>query len=267
MMHDPFYTRDGDLFLPTPAAHGPWSQDSLHGRAVIGLLAVVIEARHGADDFMPARLTVDMFRLPTTAPVQIVTRVIRSGLRIRLIEAEFVSAGASMARATCQMLRRTENPAGTVWSPPNWRVPAPADIPPPGDPRSGHGGRWATRPITGAMGTRGPRQLWMSEVREMVGGMALTPFARVAAAADYASPFANAGDHGLGYINTDVTLYLHRLPMGEWIGFEVVNHHATDGVAIGECFLYDETGPIGSATVAALGQRKVLKPKTQPPPQ
>jgi hypothetical protein len=35
----------------------------------------------------------------------------------------------------------------------------------------------------------------------------------------------------------------------------VVNHGATDGVAIGECFLHDEQGPIGSATVAALAQR------------
>jgi hypothetical protein len=52
-------------------------------------------------------------------------------------------------------------------------------------------------------------------------------------------------------------LYLHRLPMKQWIGFEVVNRrHATDGVAIGECFLYDQQGPIGTSTVAALAQRK-----------
>jgi Thioesterase-like superfamily len=84
---------------------------------------------------------------------------------------------------------------------------------------------------------------------------------RVAVAADFASPFANAGDHGLGYINSDVTLYLHRLPEQQWIGFEVVNHHATDGVAIGECFLYDQQGPIGTSTVAALAQRKPILPK------
>jgi hypothetical protein len=36
----------------------------------------------------------------------------------------------------------------------------------------------------------------------------------------------------------------------------VVNHHATEGVAIGECFLYDQKGPIGTSTVAALAQRK-----------
>jgi acyl-CoA thioesterase len=104
----------------------------------------------------------------------------------------------------------------------------------------------------------------MSEVRDLVEGAPLTPFVRAAVAADFASPFANAGDQGLGYINSDVTLYLHRLPVKEWIGFEVVNHHATDGIAIGECFLYDQQGPIGSSTVAALAQRKPMTPVAPP---
>jgi hypothetical protein len=161
------------------------------------------------------------------------------------------------------LLRRTENPEGEVWSPPNWDAPKPADIPAPTDPRLGMNGKWTTRPIVGAMGTVGPRRLWMSEVRDLVEGTPLTPFVRVAVAADLASPFANAGDHGLGYINSDVTLYVHRLPVTPWIGFEVVNHHAADGIAIGECWLYDEKGPIGTSTVAALAQRK---PMTNVPP-
>ena len=46
--------------------------------------------------------------------------------------------------------------------------------------------------------------------------------------------------------------------MTEWVGFEVVNHHSRDGVAIGECWLYDEEGAIGTSTVAALAQRKTM---------
>ena len=81
-----------------------------------------------------------------------------------------------MARASCQLLRRTENPEGKVWSPPNWEVPKPADIPAPTDPRLGMNGKWTTRPIAGRMGSLGQRRLWMSEVRELVEGMPLTPF-------------------------------------------------------------------------------------------
>src|ERR1700731_568169 len=167
-----------------------------------------------------------------------------------------------MARASCQLLRKTESPQGRVWSPPNWDVPAPSDIPAPSDPRLGMNGKWATRPITGAMGTLGPRRLWISEVRDLVEGTPLTPFVRVAVAADFASPFANAGDKGLGYINSDVTLYLHRLPVKEWIGFEVVTPHPPTGAATGEFFLYDQQGPIGPAPVAARAQRK---PMAKPP--
>jgi acyl-CoA thioesterase len=150
-----------------------------------------------------------------------------------------------------------------VWSPPNWDVPKPADIPAPTDPRLGMNGKWTTRPIAGRMGLLGQRRLWMSEVRELVEGTPLTPFDCVALAADFASPFANAGEKGLGFINSDVTLYLHRLPVTKWIGFDVVNHQASAGIAIGECWLYDEQGPIGTSTVAALAQRK---PMTDVPP-
>jgi acyl-Coa thioesterase superfamily protein/acyl-CoA thioesterase superfamily protein len=265
MTNQPFFTKDRDAFIPTDAARGPWDPKSLHGRVIIGLLAFAIEQRHGAEGFVPARLTVDMFRLPTLAPIEVTSRVIRDGLRIRVVEAEFVSGGVSMARASCQLLRKTQNSEGQVWSAPNWDVPLPADIPVPTDPRLGMNGKWTTRPISGAMGTVGPRQVWMSEVRDLVDGTPLTPFVRVAVAADFASPFANAGDHGLGYINSDVTLYLHRLPEQEWIGFEVVNHHATDGIAIGECWLYDQQGPIGTSTVAALAQRKPIPPKPATP--
>ena len=69
MTNQPFFTTDGDAFIPTKVANGPWDPNSLHGRVIIGLLAFVIEQRHGGDDFVPARLTVDMFRLTNFSPV------------------------------------------------------------------------------------------------------------------------------------------------------------------------------------------------------
>jgi Thioesterase-like superfamily len=257
--NQPFFSASGEAFLPNPIANGPWDPKSMHGRVVMGLLAHIIEQRHGGAEFVPARLTVDMFRLPNImTPVEVKTKLIRDGLRIRVVEADFFSGGVAMARASCQLLRRTENPQGNIWSPPNWDAPKPKDITAPTDPRLGMHGKWTTRPIVGHMGSFGPRRLWMGEVRELVEGVVLTPFVRVALAADFTSPFANAGDQGLAFINSDVTLYLHRLPVTQWVGLEVVNHHATDGIAIGECWLYDERGAIGSSTVAALAQRKPM---------
>jgi len=44
------------------------------------------------------------------------------------------------------------------------------------------------------------------------------------AAADIANPLANSGTNGLEFINGDITLYIARLPVDEWIGFEVAQN-------------------------------------------
>jgi hypothetical protein len=104
--NQPFFTQDNDAFIPTSVANGPWDAKSPHGRVIIELLAFVIEQRHGGDDFVPTRLTVDMFRLPGFAPIEVKTRLIRDGLRIKVVEADFHSGGVAMARASCQCCAR-----------------------------------------------------------------------------------------------------------------------------------------------------------------
>ena len=259
MQNEPFFQRDGILYVPQPIARGPWNPQSLHGRVIAGLLGHALEEAFGEPDFVPARLTVDMFKLPGFDPIEVRTALVRQGGRIKVAEAEFISGGVSMAKASCQFLRRTEAPEGRVYGPGNWDVPKPEDITP---PDYGPMGRmWATRPIKGGFNDPNDvRQTWMAEVREIVGGMPLTPFQRVAVACDFVSPFAHVSDKGLGYINSDVTLYLHRLPVGEWIGFEKTDHQAAEGIAVGECRLYDKQGPIGFASCAALGQKRPPPP-------
>ena len=87
MTNMPFFTRDGDTFHPTEVANGPWDPTSLHGRVIVGLLGFAIEERHSGPEFVPARLTVDMFRLPTIdKPIEVTTRLVRDGMRIRVVE-------------------------------------------------------------------------------------------------------------------------------------------------------------------------------------
>jgi hypothetical protein len=257
MPNEPFFRKDNGRFVPTRASVGPWDPNSLHGRVIVGLLGSEIERQYGSADYMPARLTVDMYKLPDLSPVEVTTRVVKDGYRIKVVDAEFISGGQSAGRATCQLLRKTENPPGKVWRRAPWDAPKPEDIEPPQDRRFALGGMWKMRPIQGEfLRGSGPRKTWMAEVRELVEGEPLTPFVRVAVAADFASPFAHASDTGLGYINTDVTVYLHREPVGEWIGFESFSHGATSGVAVGDCLLHDEAGHIGSASCTALAQKR-----------
>ncbi|HEY4942663.1 MAG TPA: acyl-CoA thioesterase domain-containing protein [Rhizomicrobium sp.] len=256
MPNEAFFKRDGETYVPQPSARGPWNPNSLHGRVVIGLLGHELERLHGGAEWMPARLTVDMYRLPDFSAITAVTRVVRGGKRIKVVDCELISGGRSVARGTAQFLIRGENAPGKSWSPPNWDAPDPDTLPPP--PPGQFGERmWKMRNISDWFSSNGARRgAWMAEIRELVNGAPLTPFTRVAVAADFASPLANRSENSLGYINTDVTVYLHRLPVGEWIGFEKINHQASDGVAIGECFLYDIEGSIGSASCAALRQAR-----------
>ncbi|MEO6397363.1 MAG: acyl-CoA thioesterase domain-containing protein [Tepidiformaceae bacterium] len=245
-------------------ARGPWDADSLHARVLAALLAHELELRWTEGGFHCARLTIDLYRLPTLAPAEITTRAVREGNRIRVIELEYLSGGVSFARANAVLLKRTDNPPGDRWSPPNWQAPAPETLTEGGfGPNAAENWRpmWETRHITGWPAEIRQHRAWLRETRPLIEEVALTPFVRAASAADWTNPFANWSSEGLQFINADITLYLHRYPEGEWIGFEVTSHHSADGIAVGDCTMYDADGPIGHSLVCAVSNaRRTITP-------
>jgi hypothetical protein len=251
MAAEPFFTLEGTSFAPTDQSRGPWGNDSLHGRVVVGLLAREFEQQHGDPAFQVARLTTDLFRMPRFAPLEVTSSVVREGNRIRVIDGVVTSQGREIAQARAVMLRRADQPEDDIWGPAAWDVPAPDSIEAPA-PRGDREPMWDTRPIDGGFGSAGQRRAWIRETRTLIEGEDLTPFLRVALAADYTNPFANSGTDGLNFVNADVTLYLHRLPTTEWVGFEVNGHHSAEGIAVAECTLYDEQGNIGRSAVTAV---------------
>ncbi len=258
-MEAPFFERSGGSYLPGPHTRGPWSPDSLHGRLLAGLFAHVFERDHHEPPFHFARLTVDMFRMPRIAPIELESEVVRDGRRIRVVVGSMTSEGREIARATAVLLRRAENPPGTVWSPPSWDAPPPDELPVQKLEGTGWTPMWETRPIGGpTFGGSGRKRAWLRETHPLVAGELLTPFVRVAESADFTSPLANSGEGGLHFVNADITLYLQRLPRDEWVGFEVASHQSADGIAVGDCTLYDQAGPIGKSVVCAVANPREL---------
>lgn len=249
-----FFTRDGASFVPQEPARGWWRQDSLHGRAVVGLMGAQIADRHGAADMVPARFTIDMFRLAAFAPARIDTHVIRAGSRMALVEATMIVQGDAVARATMQFLRPADAPPGRVWAPGPWDAPDPDNLPPPPDSQQPR--HFEIRPISGHLGAVVPKRLWLRETCALIADEPLGPYARAVLAADFVSAFAHAGDAGIRYINSDVTLQLHRLPKGEWIGFEATGHEASRGIAVGHCRIHDSDGAIGFIGCTALANER-----------
>jgi hypothetical protein len=241
--------------VPHADARAPWSPDMLHGRLLAGLAAWAIERDHGDPDFVPVRLTVDLYKSPAMALTTVDTTLVRAGGRVRAVDALITVDGHDVARASTLWLRRSEAPGDETSIPgtPMWDAPKPDDAA--GDAGLPVDTTWDIRPIGdrgfGAPGP-GPRRVWTRDRRPLVAGTAFTPFVRAALSADFASPFANSGPDGLDYINADLTLHLGRLPVGDWIGIETNDRVAADGVSVAECRYFDETGPIGFSSVCAV---------------
>lgn len=251
---DAYFTRDPNGYAPLDPARGWWNRDTLHGRAVVGLMGHHIDATHGSAAHVPARLTVDMYRLAAFDVAAIHTRIVHETRRLRLVEAELVVAGRTCALATLQFLAAGESPPGQVWSPPAWDAPHPDALGGPVriDPR-----RLAeTRNVRGKMGALEPKQAWTRETNTLLKDEPLSAFDRMALSADFVSAYVHGADTGIEYMNTDVSLQLARLPKGEWIGYEATGHDASGGIAVGHCRLYDVDGPIGHVACTALANRR-----------
>ena len=58
------------------------------------------------------------------------------------------------------------------------------------------------------------------------------------------------------FINPDLTVYVERPPVGQWICLQAQTRIAPDGVGIAESKLFDEQGQVGRATQALLVARR-----------
>jgi hypothetical protein len=247
-----------DGLQPVPAARSPWSADMLHGRLLAGLAARAVEGASHDPELSIARLTVDMFRSPPMSALHVTTSMIRSGRRVCVMEVSIRSTDTDVARARALLLRRGAHPDGAPWRAPVWDVPLPDTLP--AQAGVDENASWEIRLLNpGGFWTAERKQLWTRDRWQLVEGEGLSPAVRAALAADLPNPMANSSAEGLQFINADLTLFLARPPVSEWIGVEVAGHVGHDGIAVGTCSLYDTTGPFGSSTVCAITNTATLR--------
>jgi hypothetical protein len=240
-----------------PEARSPWAADMLHGRLLAGLAARAIEGMGHDPALRLARLTVDMFRAPPMTAFAVTTRVIRDGRRVRVVDVSIRSAEVEVARASALLLRTGPHPADVPWRASEWDVPHPDTLPSPGDANAFGG--WDIRLVTpGGFWTSERKRCWARDRWQLVAGEEPSPVVRAALAADLPNPLANSSAEGLQFINADLTLFLGRPPVSEWIGLEVAGHLGHDGIALGTCTLYDTSGAIGSSSVCGITNTATL---------
>ncbi|MGW4248116.1 acyl-CoA thioesterase domain-containing protein [Nocardia sp. NPDC004722] len=243
-------------FAPTPYAASEWSKAQLVGPALTGLLARELEREHATDGFVPVRLTVDLFSAARFEPTLTPSVRVRDGRRIRVADVSIVQGGTVAARASAVLLQPSEQPPGELWhrerepQPPSLELAPPSALPRVplfnSDENSTH---WNSVPTDHENNAR--KRTWQNPIR-VITGEELTPFVRVALVAEATSMMTNWGDKGIGFINTDMTLGLSRLPVGPEIGVEADSHFSERGMAVGVATLFDRDGSFGSCMVTSV---------------
>lgn len=244
------FTRiDEDRYQPTQFAQSHWGEDHLNGPAVVGLAAHALETLFGLAEFLPARLTVDLFKAARGVPTSTKAVLIRDGRRVRNSECELVQDGVTVARAVLVQYRRAEAPRGDEWVRPS-DFTRPAELDEERGINIGSDGLGWTTAIVDHQNAA--RKRCFNRTIDVVEGHGNTPFVRAAMAAEGTSLVTNLGTSGVGYINGDLTVALSRLPLDEWIGVEADSHWAADGVSVGASTLFDHLGAFGTGLVTAV---------------
>jgi hypothetical protein len=251
-----YFDRHGDSYHPRSFARGGWGP-LISGHVVGGLLGWAVEDFVGDAEFLPARLTVDLPRPAAIEPVEVHTRDIRGGKRLRLVEAVVRQEGKLVGQATGLFLRRGEQPTGTIWSPDVEMPPLPTDAQQNGNPlfvRTYGWGDSIQAPDEDWPGEGGRKYTWLRLTQPLFDDAPPTAFTRAAMAADVTASLVNWSSDGLKFINADYTLTLSRLPEGDHIGMASHSHSTQDGIATGSAILFDEDGTIGSSMSVSVAQ-------------
>jgi hypothetical protein len=238
-----------DRYLPTKYAQSHWGPDHLNGPALVGLAARALETEFGSPEFMPTRLTVDLFKAARGVPTTTKVTLVRDGRRVRNAECEITQDGVTVVRATMVAYRRSEAPRGEEWASAddfNW----PPELGGVGMSFMGSDGVGWTKGIAEHQHTA--RKRFVNRMVDVVEGNDNTPFVRGAMVAEGASLVTNLGSAGVGYINGDLTVALARLPVDEWMGVQADSHWAADGISVGSATMFDRIGAFGSALVTAV---------------
>jgi hypothetical protein len=253
-------------FLPTELARGPWSELSLHGGPVAALLARAAEAA-GAEaspvPMQPVRLTVELLRPVPLALLSVRARAVRTGRKVQWIEASCsLEDGTLVATARAVLMRSDAVEAPMEHHPVPAPPPPPINCPPSieslaaTDYPAFHNQGVEHCFVAGRFDQEGPATDWIRLLVPVVPGEEPSPLQRVAAAADFGNGVAAPARFDvLRFLNADLSIHLHRLPVGEWVCLDAVMYMSDTGVAQAESALFDERGTIGRSLQSLLLER------------
>jgi len=262
------FHQDGELYVPTHLAQGPWYAGAQHGGAIVGLAAHIAEQAPAAVPMHPARITTELFRSVPMKPLRPRLTHVREGKRIQLLQVSLWDSNETVELARANVLRIRCAPGEIS----DDLIPETAAAEPVAVPEFLDESRRvntnslishlpldqpsfpAAFELRSQRDYASPRSVsWWRLEKPLVAGQPLTSFVRLATTADFlmsAGGLVGATQHVS--INPDLTIYLHTLSNDPWIGIESVVRFDTNGIGVTDANLYDRTSHIGSASKSLL---------------
>jgi hypothetical protein len=252
------FERSDGGFCATELARGPWDPGAQHGGAPAALLIREFERCSPAPELALARVSYEFLRPVPLGQLTVHAELVRPGRRVQLLEGSILAAGVEVVRARALRVGRAELAADLE---PMLRLPGPEQGAPNDFRQAGHP-MFATdameiRFVAGAFYQPGPATAWFRLRQPLLAGEQTSPLQRLAAAGDFGNGISAvlSWDEHL-FINPDLTLYVEREPVGEWIGVQAQTRVVNGGVGIAEGVLHDQQGRVGRATQALLVTRR-----------
>jgi hypothetical protein len=259
-----FFVPDGERFVSTPHTRGPWDPAFQHAGPPAALLGREIERCQQREGFRVGRITFDILRGVPVAPLTVAARVVRPGRSVELLEAVLSDETGEVMRATAWRLRTADLPVPVeLAGPPPPGGPDTADATEeavtftPGGESFGYHRAMEWRFERGRFDQLGPATVWMRMRHPLLAGEEPSPLVRVLVAADSGNGVSASLDfREWVFINTDLTVHLHRPPAGEWVCLDSTTYATGDGVGLSDTALFDERGLIGRAAQTLLVDRR-----------
>jgi hypothetical protein len=261
-MDESFYVSEGEgSFVATELTRGPWDPGSQHAGPPSALLGREIEGIEGCEEFQVGRIVFEILRPVPIGPVEIETRVVRPGRKVRMVEASLSGEAGELMRATAWQLRTTELelPDGAVAGEEAPQGPEEGWVPEffPTGQEAGYHTAMELKAVAGAFLELGPATMWLRMRHPLVAGEEPTPLQRALIAADVGNGISAVLDyHSYVFINVDLTVHFERMPEGEWVCVDAVTRPQPSGIGTAESVLSDERGRIGRAAQSLLIEQR-----------
>jgi len=259
---DAYYlpTADPDVFEATPNTIGPWDPQAQHGGPPSALITRAIERLPSsiAGPSQLARLTVEILGPVGLGEMRVRAEVTRPGRAVELIDAELAAGGRVALRARAWRIRTAELTLPELG-------PHPVAPPVPEQPSTFSTDRWGRgylgtvdfRFVEGHIERPGPAAAWTRLRVPVVDGEEPSGTQRLVAVADSGSGVSSMLDfQNWLFINTDLSLHLHRLPDGDWIYMRAQSTLEPLGVGVAESEFFDARGRVARRAQALLVGRR-----------